>query len=367
MKRNFLATPTKALSVLGFAALFTFSACTEEDPIVPELEEVPATYNFENVDYSGQTARIQMMSMLEAAAKSANDGETVVTADQLDAIFENTNNLFDTDKNIKSKTAAEAVAEIEGYFASIDTLSGTNEYIIGGRLYDQYGVEPAQMIAKGLMGALLYYQATAVYLGEDKMNVDNTEVVEGEGTAMQHHWDEAFGYFGAPDDYLTAEVPEGTEDPTEKAWYWAHYANGRSEVIDLRDEIFNAFLAGRTAINNNDMEARDAAIETIRTNWEKLAATNAVHYVNSALKDLEAGEAGNFYHHWSEGKAFLNALYYNPAKSITNEQLEALNELFGNNPKAAFENPEATEEALQSINVELQEIFGFSDAEIINL
>lgn len=366
MKRNFLSIPAKAISLLSFAALFTLSSCTEKDPVVP-VQEVPETYNFENVDYSGQTARIQMLSLLEAAAKSAGESGADVTAAQLQAIFENTENLLGTDKNIQSKTAMDAVDDIEAYFASIDTLTGNPDYIIDGRLYDQYGVEPAQMIAKGLMGALLYYQATAVYLGDSKMNVNNTEVVEGEGTAMQHHWDEAFGYFGAPDDYLTAEVPEGTVDPTEKAWYWAGYANGRADVIDVRDEIFNAFLAGRTAINNNDMEARNEAIATIRTNWEKLAAANVVHYVNSSLADLEANEMGDFFHHWSEGKAFLNTLWYNPTKSISNAELEELNTLFGNNPKADFADAGATQENLEAINVKLQEIFGFTDAQMMSL
>jgi len=51
------------------------------------------------------------------------------------------------------------------------------------------------------MGACLYYQATSVYMGASKMDVDNETIVPGEGTAMQHHWDEAFGYFSVPKDF----------------------------------------------------------------------------------------------------------------------------------------------------------------------
>ncbi len=232
-----------------------------------------------------------------------------------------------------------------------------------------------KMISKGLMGALLYYQATAVYLSDAKMEVDNEEVTDGKGTSMQHHWDEAFGYFGAPVDYLTEEVPEGTEDPAEKTWYWAGYANGRAGVIDANEKIFTAFLEGRTAINNHHialinnnteaaaeaLQARNAAIETIRENWERLAAANVVHYINSAIGNLEAGEEGSFFHHWSEGNAFLNALQHNPAKKITTAELAALNALFGNSPQA-------TDKAkLQQANDQLQQIFGFTIAEMSNL
>ena len=377
MKRIFHFASAKSLSLLSLAGLLTFSACTE-DPVSPieeiPAEEVPATYNFENVDYSGQLARIQMLSMLEGKAKEA--ASTAVSAEELNAIFvNNSGGLFGTDKDIASKTASNAVAEMEAYFSSIDTLSGNTANVIDGRLYDQYGVEPAQMIAKGLMGALLYYQATAVYLGDAKMNVDNTEVTEGKGTTMQHHWDEAFGYFGAPTDYLTADVPAGTEDPAEKRWYWAHYANGRAGVIDANEKIFTAFLEGRTAINNhriatsnnNDeaaaeaLQVRDAAIHTIRENWERLAAANVVHYINSAIGDLAAEEEGNYFHHWSEGKAFLNTLQYNPEKNITDAELAELNELFGNNPK------ETDSAKLQQANDKLQQIFGFTITEMSKL
>lgn len=368
MKRTFYSATTKSLSLLSLAGLLTFTACTE-DPVNPDntipAEEVPTTYNFENVDYSGQTARIEMLSMLEAKAKEG--ATTKVTADELSAIFQNTSGLLDTEKNIAGKTNENALAEIEGYFASIDTLSANEANVIDGRLYDQYGVEPAQMIAKGLMGALLYDQATAGYLSDAKMDVDNLEVTEGKGTKMQHHWDEAFGYFGAPVDYLTNQEASAS--------YWAKYGNSRAAVVDVRDEIFTAFLEGRTAINNHhiallnkDEEAeaeallvRDAAIATIRANWEKLAAANVVHYINSSLSDLSAGEEGDFFHHWSEGKAFLNTLQYNPDKKITSPELTELNELFGNSPK------ETDAAKLQQANDRLQQIFGFTIAEMSSL
>ena len=363
MKLNNLINPTKTFGLLAMAAVIGLSSCEDENPIPqPDPEpEALTTYTFENVDYSGQTARIQQISMLEAKAKSANDGTTKVTFDELNSIFENTSgDLAGSNKQIKDKTEQAARAEIEGYFVAIDTLSGNPENIAGGKyLVNAEGIEPAQMIAKGLMGALLYYQATSVYLGDDKMNVDNTEVVEGKGTAMQHHWDEAFGYFGAPVDYLT-----NTE---AKATYWASYAQKRASVIDVSDDIFNAFIEGRAAINNNDIAKRDEAIATIKKNWELLAAANVVHYINSAIEDLDNNNEGNFYHHMSEGKAFLYSLKYNLDKSISIAQINEIDALLGNSPKASFADKDATITALEQANLKLQEIFGFTNPQMTNL
>lgn len=368
MKQNFLSQTPKGFSLLSLAAVFAFSSCNPDEPenVMPET---PSTYTFENVNYSGQTARIQMLSLLETKAKSANESSTKVTAEELNAIFINDSGRFgDASKDIASKTETNTVAAIRGYFADIETYSGNEANIAGGKyLVTEEGLEPAQMIAKGLMGALLYYQATSVYLGDKKINVDNTEVTEGKGTAMEHHWDEAFGYFGAPTDYLTAEEPESSEDPTEKSWYWAKYANSRAEAVDVREAIFTAFLEGRAAIGRKDMEARDQAIKTIRENWELLIAANVVHYNNAAIEDLKNNAEAKFYHHASEGKAFLGCFKYNLDKSISKADLDALEALLSDKPKAAYANKEATIAALEEANLKLQEIFGFSNAQMLKL
>lgn len=368
MKHLSLLNP-KTFSLLGMAAALSFTACNEPEPIVPE-QQIPTTYTFENVDYSGQTQRIQMLSMLESKAKSANDGTTKVTAEELEAIYSNTSgSLFDTDKDIASKTEAGTRDEIRTYFDVIEAHSGNPdyEYLIDGRLYNENGVEPVQMIAKGLMGALLYYQATTIYLGEDKMNVDNIQVTEGKGTAMQHHWDEAFGYFGAPVDYLTNDGSAATDDPTTKTWYWAHYANRRAQVVDVREAIFNAFIEGRAAIDRNDLEARDEAILTIRENWEKLVAINVIHYINASLKSIDNNNTGDLYHNWSEAKAFHNAFIYNIGRTISNTQINEVHAFLGDMPENNEISREQLRENLLEANLILQEAFGFSDAEMLKL
>ncbi|MEH0154404.1 DUF4856 domain-containing protein [Limibacter armeniacum] len=341
--RKFLSVAAAAMMVC------TFTSCDDEETTLT----LPTNYSFDNVDYSGQTARINLLSTLESTIKSANDGVTKVTKDELVAIYENTNNLFDTDKNISGKTAEPFKSEAYDIFEKVELYSGSSDNIIDGRLFDNDGHEMAQMTAKGLMGALLYYQATSVYLGEEKMNVDNEEVTEGKGTTMQHHWDEAFGYFGAP--------ASGYPETDEALWYWAKYAEEMSPAFDVRATIYDAFIEGRTAIGNKDYKARDAAIETIKTNWEKLVAACAVHYINNVIADIDANDTGSLYHHWSEGQAFAKGLLYNLDKKITTEKFNQVISLFGEKPDDA-EVPN-----LQQANLILKDVYGFTDAEILNL
>jgi hypothetical protein len=344
------------------AGLFTVTSCTDDENPTPVVDEVPTTYNFENVDYSGQQQRIEMLNMLIGKVRVANDGQTVVTANELLDIYENRINLLGTDKNLADKTAPAAKPAIEALFNQVESLSGNPDNIVGGYLVTPEGIEPAQMIAKGLMGSVLYWQAVSNdgYLGETKMNVDNTTVVEGQGTKMQHHWDEAFGYFGVPKDFPentgTAEGATGEN----KAWFWGSYSNQRAEVVDVRQDIMDAFIKGRAAIGRNDLAARDEAIATIREKWDLLAAANVVHYINSALEYKDT-DTGKYYHNWSEGYAFALALQYNPDRKITDAHFEHLLMLFGANPQAA------TAEDLQAANLLLQEAYGFTDAQMLTL
>lgn len=348
----------RRLLALAAASLISFTACDDSNDPAP-APTVPETYTFENVDYSGQTARIQMLGLLETTAKSANDGTTKVTAAELQSIYQNTSgDLFGSSKDLRSKTYSATVPEILGYFTMVEELSGSQDNVIGGRLISPEGIEPVQMIGKGLMGAVLYYQANNVYLAEGKMNADNSEVTEGKGTAMQHHWDEAFGYFGAPVDYLTAT------NAAENSKYWAHYANQMAPAVDLREAIFTAFIEGRAAIDRNDLEARDAAISTIRTNWDKLVAAITVHYINSSLEDLDNSDMASLYHYWSEAKAFAASLNknYNPETALSSENYSQLMNLLGQTPQA-----ESLLQNLRDANVLLQQAYGFSNAEMQNL
>ena len=138
-------------------------------------------------------------------------------------------------------------------------------------------------------------------------------------TDMEHHFDEAFGYFGVPIDFPTN---------TDNVVFWGDYCNDRNVVLtDINKTIMDGFLKGRAAISGKDLIARDEAIETVRNGWELVIATTALHYLNSGLNNLTDDALRG--HALSEAIGFIYSLQFSPTKSITNSQIEELLTLIG--------------------------------------
>jgi hypothetical protein len=139
---------------------------------------------------------------------------------------------------------------------------------------------------------------------------------------MQHHWDEAFGYLGASVDFSGANTGGGI--------YWGKYAKktlagGLTSIDDLMD----AFITGRAAIDNQEYTARDEAIGKVRANWEMIPVASALHYLNGAIVDVTDAALRN--HKLSEAIAFTSALKYNSEKSISDSQVDAIIDALGTN------------------------------------
>jgi hypothetical protein len=187
--------------------------------------------------------------------------------------------------------------------------SGTKAYLVNAN-----GVELAQLIEKGIMGACFYYQATAVYLGEGKMNVDNITVTPGLGTTMEHHWDEAFGYLGVSKDFPTNLT--GLK-------FWGKYLNDRESKLGQNATLMNAFLAGRAAISNDNLGERDVKITSIRRSWEQVCAATAIAYLNDALAAYGNDDA-ELHHALSEAYAFIYALKWGGDATINASSVDVI-------------------------------------------
>ena len=304
--------------VLLFCALI-FSACEEE----PQLGyAIPDSYTFENVAYNGQTKRLDMMEEITAYIKTAHaDNAPALDASKIKDMYgNNTGNYFSTaelnsaSNQLKNKTISSDTANFMSYMDAVAFASqstGMNAAdgqagIIASNAGVKYlvnanGVELTQIIEKGLMGACFYYQATAVYMGTGKMDVDNSIIEPNEGTAMEHHFDEAFGYFGAPTDF-----PSNLSGIR----FWAKYANKvNAAYISLNSSLMHNFLKGRAAISNNDLTARDEAIIELRKEWELAVAGAGIYYINKALENL-GSDIGKAHHELSEAYAFVMSLKY---------------------------------------------------------
>ncbi|MBK8705487.1 MAG: DUF4856 domain-containing protein [Saprospiraceae bacterium] len=317
----------RALFLLS-TILVAASSCKKDENEYP----IPDSYSFENVNYSGQLQRLAMLTELKSYLQSANTPGTVLDAGRLHAMYANNageagwSGSYDASKQLRDKTLEPQRALFDQLLSAIAAASASAQPAAPGQagvatttdgakryLLNEGGVELAQVIEKGLMGACFYYQSTAVYFGADKMNVDNETVTPGEGTAMQHHWDEAFGYLGVPVDFPLN---------TSGLYFWGNYANQRHALLGCNDKLMDAFLRGRAAINNKDYDTRDEAIAEIRENWELVAAATAISYLNVAINRYDDPAARA--HALSEAVAFIYSLQFNPDKRIDNLQVASL-------------------------------------------
>ena len=263
------------------------------------------------------------------------------------------------------------------------------------------GLDLSQMVNKVLIGAILFDQLSSKYLA-DILDRDNTEPRSdgADDTVQEHRFDEAYGYFGAARDYASYTDEElagslsdyakdsnsdGTLDFTTEYNFGISRNAGKRDKggtgVDFTADIFNAFLAGRTAIVNGDMTALATHRKAASEGFEKVLAATAVHYINDTMDDmatLTAAEiAGkNNYDlnkHWGEMKGFTFALQFGyrgdatggPMAIISEASVIALHALMGNAPVyAAVGSTEADAYLadLQAAKDIFQAAYGFSDA-----
>tara|TARA_B100001564_G_scaffold168653_2_gene141698 strand:+ start:3708 stop:4907 length:1200 start_codon:yes stop_codon:yes gene_type:complete len=358
----------------ALAAVIMLASCTREgctDPAATNYADnadsddgtceydvdAPATYVFTDasgnstVSYNGQRQRLNMLSEMTSYLKSANNPGTALDANTLLAMYANDGYTWDdtegldmtgSSKQLKSKTVGGELFYtdmFEGYMTGISeasalTVEGQTDGGLGQAgvvlsttnpakqyLQDAQGQEWTQLIEKGLMGACFAYNISSVYLASGKMDVDNTTPEDPANgkyyTKMEHHWDEAYGYFTDAVDYPT----NGTNR------FWGKYANSRETLLGSATKIGEAFRLGRAAISNDVMAVRDAQIAVINAELERLAAGTAIHYLNDAVSDFGDDALRN--HELSEAKAFIQALQFIAGTSVPTAEVEHLLEDLG--------------------------------------
>ena len=395
--------------------------------------EVPQAYVFDSrfeegassVSYSGQVVRNLLLQDLKSVTDSVGkDGANPISVDDMLNLY-----AYDDGLNLKTRTSTGSNPALESNYSAISTgknLAGkiSDAPVIG---YDitadelvrdwinqiaensqdsnklgtvmayttDDGVDLSQMINKVLIGAVPYYQATGVYLN-GLLERDNSEARDGEDpyTAMEHAWDEAFGYFGAARDYvryaddqLAGSVDDFTFDSNGDGSidFKSEYNFGLSRNAakrdkggsgtDLTKDIFEAFLAGRTAITNQgSVEEISTHRQAASEGMEKVIAATVVHYINDTLSDMSNlgtpdENRANLNKHWAEMKGYTVALQYNPFKLISDGQLRELHGIMGTAPK--YDEPGSSAYNTQVANYQrakavLQTAYGFSSTNMQN-
>jgi hypothetical protein len=319
--------------ILPLLALSLLAGCKKDkDPVdEPEKEkeeakvyDIPKTYEFgESVSYGGQTDRLDMLEQLKTEVSKSHIEGAEVSAATLKNMFDNKGDdgsAFDgpkgadgqvigsSGKNLSGKTETLAKAEMYKILDEVAEFSGKKSVANSAGLFDRKGKwilvnakgqEYAQLVEKGLMGSCFYNQIVKGYLSDEKIgkDVSNTNKEEGKKyTKKQHHFDEAFGYFGIDKDWKKGE---------EGARFWGKYCNKRD--ADLKtNSIFEDFIAGRAAIDNDVHDNQIDPVKNIKSKIEKVAAGTAINYLNSSK--IKTG--GDKLHALTEGLCFLRACMY---------------------------------------------------------
>jgi hypothetical protein len=350
---NFRFNTSTLLSFVAVMGLLTLASCNKEgctDATATNYDDdadtddgtcnyaivAPDDYAFYDangnltVSYDGQKQRQYMLSEMTSYMKSANAPGTAIDGSVLLSMYANDGYVWEdpeqlemtgSSKQLRNKTAGgddTVVAMFEGFMNDLAAASATTvtDVTDGGAgntgvvlsttnpskqyLQNAQGQEWTQLIEKGLMGACFYYNISSVYLAPGKMDVDNENIVDGKFyTTMEHHFDEAYGYFTMAADYPTTGADK----------FWAKYAfNLEDSPLNSASKLSAAFRLGRAAIVANDMTLRDQQIEVIREELELVAGGTAIHYLNDAVENFGDDALRN--HELSEAKAFIMALPY---------------------------------------------------------
>ena len=355
----------KKLLILLFGISSTLlTSCSDDDdtnptPNPPAGYSIPETYTFTDaqgnntVNFSGQVERQDQLGEIETLMKSANTAGTAINAQDLKDMFANVNDngngnfSFESTKQLRNKCATEFTdaEEVRLEFETMmESLAAISQTTISGEsngengiagivqsgdagpyLMDANGQEYTQLISKGLMGAVFYHQITGYYLTDEKIGdgVDNSTAVDPtEGkhyTAMEHHWDEAFGYFTDATNFPLS----GTDR------FWGEYANVVNPGLGSNEILMTAFLTGRAAISNDDMTTKNEQRDIIIREMERVVAGAAIHYMNKARDQFANNASRN--HFLSEGMGFINGLRFNPNTGLSPQEISALKSEIGDN------------------------------------
>lgn len=252
------------------------------------------------------------------------------------------------------------------------------------------GRDLQQLLEKFLRVSIAFSQGTDDYLDDDLdgkgLNADHTSLEDGASyTALEHAWDEGFGYFGAAQTYgsLTAtERAVGYHDAdedgkidllTEKSW--GHSGNAGSRDVgsqnntNMSGEAFAAFLEGRALLANTEGALTDAEMETLKGHrdaavaaWERAIAATAIHYINETLVDTaalgtDAYSFADHAKHWSELKGFALGFQFNPRSSLSDADFVALHAHIGSAPELDSSNKEAAKADLLAARALLVQAF----------
>lgn len=267
---------------------------------------------------------------------------------------------------------------------------------------DAQGRDYQQLLQKFLLGAVTFSQAADDYLDDDEPDkgllADHSAPMPGQAyTALEHAWDEGFGYFGAARDYgawsddvisspnyADTFQPDGAIDLlTEYSWGHSQNAGKRDRgavtPTDFTWDAWEGFVMGRKLLAETEGPLSEAELNALRgwrdqalRAWEEAIAATVVHYINDTLRDMNAFGTDSYSFadhakHWSEMKGFALSFQFNPHSPLSDGDFAALHDRLGVAPvlpTASVSEIDAYRDALLDAREILGAAYGFDAANL---
>jgi len=358
---------TRRVIVSSLAAL-TIIGCSKESPV----ETLPGLSVPQKYDTTGyQAASVQPLlwrSSLVTLTNEIKKGRTKGT--KLDLAQLNT--LFNQN-GFAAMSTSYYRSILETYMQEIVKASGT-EYdpyktpeqngqggVLGSYLFDEHGIEPEQLIEKGLFGAALYHYAATQYLS---------------GTITQEKLHKALVLYGADPSFPNTNTAANTSTPDIHGALYAARRDDNSGNGYYRS-IEKNFKIAQAALKAGDKYSTDLqnAVKAIREHWEKALVATIINYSYATVDGLKKtnptqADIAAALHAYSEGVGFIHGLKTVPNKIITDAQIdEILGLMLAKDPQTVTSYLFVTEPAtylknFDDIRSKFKAIYSFSDAEM---
>ncbi len=235
------------------------------------------------------------------------------------------------------------------------------------------GVDYRQLLSSFLYMSVAFSQGTDDYLDDD---VDGKGLLSShvpeEGSdysALEHAWDEGFGYFGASIDYIDWSSSEVVNTPamdrdgdgsidliSESTWgaaIWAAQYDALGLGTTLSKDAWQAFWSGRALLHDTVgselteeqrsqlLIHRDQAVQA----WERVVVLTIVQAIDDTIQAIESeAELSTLAHHWSRVKGLSMGLQFNPDIQLGTEAFVAVQDAIGQSPKTGVQYLESLQE-----------------------
>jgi hypothetical protein len=357
-----LSTSIRFVSVI-VALAAVLSACdsssTNPDPLV-----IPTSYPSDGFQQNAQT-ELEVLTHLQNLTdlmQIGRSGSAVAHADLVTAMAPLRPVTVPSFQSLADVYALELAGASGGTYDPTKAPSQNGQGgVYGGYLFDEHGVELEQLIEKGLYASMCYNHAVQV-MKNSSLTIPQLDAV--------------VAIFGA-----TPAFANSDDATTNKDRFAAKYAarrdknDGTGSYTRFRD---GALLAHGAITAGADYVTRQReGLTVMRRNWERSQMATVINYLYATIDKLSQttvsdADRASAMHAFSEAVGFMLGFrgLEQGVTVITAEQVDALLTEMRTPPTGAWtpylfwQNPSETLPELQAVMATIQEIYGFTSAEM---